>query len=91
MQIDYALYDYISAFGILLIAILHTVIAVQVIVYSLRSNEIEDDLNDASPIMAYIMSLKFKSPEPNYYNTVEFVCLKRTVSALGFEFLALST
>ena len=74
-----------------LIAALHTVIAVQMIVYSLRSNKPEDDLKDISPISAFNMALKFKDPEPNYYNQVKINCLNRTVCAFGSEFLALST
>ena len=74
-----------------LIAALHTWISVQVIVYSLRSNKAEDDLKDISPILAFNMALKFKDPEPNYYNQVKISCLSRTVCAFGSEFIALST
>ena len=90
-QIQSALYYYTPFVVSVLIVVLHTRIAVQVIVYSLRSNKPEDDLRDISPIDTYILSLRFKAPEPNYYNQVKIICLKRTVIALGSEFLALST
>ena len=90
-QIEAALYLYTPFVGSVLIVILHTRMAVQAIVYSLRSNKPEDDLRDISPIDTYILSLRFKAPEPNYYNQVKIICLKRTVIALGSEFLALST
>ena len=61
------------------------------IVYSLRTNEPEDDLYEESPIDAYILSLQFKAPEPNYYNTVKITCLKRTITALSLELIALTT
>ena len=62
------MYYYLPFVVSVIIVILHTRIAVQVIVYSLRSSKPEDDLKDESPIDAYIMSLQFKDPEPNYYN-----------------------
>ena len=51
-----------------LIAALHTRISVQLILYSLRSNMPEDDLEEESPISAFNMALRHKEPEPNYYN-----------------------
>ena len=59
-QIQDTLYYYIPFVVTVLIVILHTRIAVQVIVYSLRSNKPEDDLKENSPIDAYILSLQFK-------------------------------
>ena len=84
------MYIYAPSFSSALIAALHTWISVQVIVYSLRSNKAEDDLHDISPITAFNMALKFKDPEPNYYNQVKISCLNRTVCAFGSEFIALS-
>ena len=62
------MYEYAPSLLSALIACHHTKIAVQVILYSLRSINPEDDLKDISPISAYNMALKFKDPEPNYYN-----------------------
>ena len=84
------MYLYIPSLLSALIAALHTCISAQVIVYSLRSNKPEDDLKDISPISALNMALRFKDPEPNYYNQVKISCLNRTVCAFGSEFIALS-
>ena len=62
------MYLYVPSFLSALIVSFHTVIAVEVILYSLRSNKPEDDLKDISPIKAYNMALRFKDPEPNYFN-----------------------
>ena len=62
------MYVYAPSLLSALIACHHTKIAVQVILYSLRSNDPEDDLKNVSPISAYNMALQFKDPEPNYYN-----------------------
>ena len=73
-QILEALYVYAPSLLTALIACLHTMIAVQVILYSVRSNKLEDDLEEDSPITAFNMSLRHKNPEINYYNDVKITC-----------------